>query len=109
MEHLSEIQRKELYEKIMEKYPESIAIVISVGNKNINLEKIKYLSPKETKIGKFVMTLRKNIINFDQNKCIFVYYNRCNVGVMPLMSETLEEVYEKADPFDGFLKFQVSM
>merc|ERR1711981_102191 len=94
-------KRKEESEKIRKKHPDRIPIVVEKSNscKNIpNLDKKKYLVPKELTIGQFQYVIRKRI-KLDSQKAMFIFIN----NKLPTTSELLSTIYQKEKNEDGFL------
>ena len=94
-------KRKEESEKIRKKHPDRIPIIVekASGNKDIpNIDKKKYLVPKELTVGQFQYVIRKRI-KLDSQKALFIFID----NKLPTTSELLLTVYDKYKNEDGFL------
>lgn len=94
-------KRKEESDKIRKKHPDRIPIIVEKcdNNKDIpNIDKKKYLVPKELTVGQFQYVIRKRI-KLDSQKALFFFINK----KIPPTSELLTSVYEKNKDEDGFL------
>jgi GABA(A) receptor-associated protein len=92
--------RKEESNKIINKYPDRIPIIVE-KHKSCNydtLQKTKFLSPKNLTLGQFVYIIRKNI-KLSPEKAIFVTIN----GLLPPTSALMSDLYESHKDEDDFL------
>lgn len=93
--------RKEESTKMLLKYPNSICVIIekSTGDKSIaDIDKHKYLVPKELTVGQLLFVIRKRI-HLSPEQAIFFYINH----TLPSSSVTLESLYATHRDEDGFL------
>ena len=86
--------------RIIKKHPDRVPIIVC---KNVNdslpdIDKQKYLVPKDMSIGQFVYIIRKRI-KLDANQALFVMVNN---SLKPT-SQPLSEIYETSKDSDGFL------
>lgn len=95
-------ERKELSKKMLSKYPDKIPVILQKGidknNKNINLDKTKYLVPHDLTVTQFIYTIRKRI-NLKQDQAIFMFFNNNLVNSSMLMSEVYKIYKNKEDNF----------
>jgi len=87
--------------KIMQKFPERIPIICekNIYSKNApDIDKKKYLVPKDLTVGQFMHVIRKRI-NMDASQALFIFIN----GNIPTNSELLATCYDKYRNLDGFL------
>lgn len=95
-----------LSQHIKEKYPDRIPVIVE--SKKIILKKYKFIVPNTITVSRFMIELRKNITHeIDQNKNIFIQFKCKGLLKMPLMTDFLENVYQKSDTTDGFLYLYV--
>lgn len=96
-------------DRILEKYPNKIPIIVELNEKYgwftkteklPNLDKTKYLVPDELKFGQFIQVIRKRI-KLDPEKAMFIFVG--DSGEIPPSGETLAEVYQKHQDSDKFL------
>ena len=94
-------KRKQEAIRIKDRYPDRIPIIIEKSNseKNIkNIDKSKYLVPKDLTVGQFNYVIRKRL-SLQSEKAMFMF---CN-GSIPPTSELLSAIYADKQDKDGFL------
>ena len=86
--------------RIMSKYPDRIPIIVSKNksSKIQDIDKKKYLVPREMYIGQFIYIIRKNL-KLDQSEALFITIN----NQLSPSNIPLGEIYEKQKDKDGFL------
>ena len=86
--------------RIMNKYPDRIPVIVNKSNRsNIqDIDKKKYLVPRDMYIGQFTYIIRKNI-KLNESKALFVTINN---NLVPT-NITMSEIYKKDHNKDGFL------
>ena len=106
MDH-SDFKRKNSFEKryqesknILAKYPERIPIIVEKYEdcELPEIDKLKYLVPKDMTMPQFIFVIRKRI-KLDPSQTLFVMVNNTLVGSSKLISEIYDELKDK----DGFL------
>lgn len=92
-------QRKNEADKIREKYPDRIPVIVEVAkNADIKLDKIKFLIPLDITVGQFLFVLRKRI-KLSPEIAMFMFIN----NTLPPSAVLLSSLYnENKDP-DFFL------
>lgn len=87
--------------RIMKKYPDRVPIVIEkVDRSDIpEIDKKKYLVPKELTMSQFVYVIRKRV-RIQPEKAIFLFLED---GTMPISSQMLSVAYNEHKNDDGFL------
>jgi GABA(A) receptor-associated protein len=107
MKHNSSFKLKNNVEKrsmesnrIMTKYKDRVPIIIEVteSDKELILDKTKYLVPMDLSVAQFIHIIRKRIKLHD-TKALFLFFN----NTLPPSSDTLSCVYKKYKDVDGFL------
>ena len=99
--NFNETERKQEAQRILEKYPERVPIVVEKKKDSdgiIDLDKHKYLVPKDMTLGQFVYVIRRRI-KLKPEKAIFVFVN----NVLPPVSQLISQLYEEHKDEDGFL------
>ena len=87
-------------EKIMNKYPSRLPIIVQKGHSCIlnDISKKKYLVPKDLNMSQFIYIIRKRV-NLDKSQSIFLMVgNQLCPSNIPISS-----VYEDNKDKDGFL------
>lgn len=96
----SESERIEESSKIIEKYPDRIPIIVEKQSKSKipDIDKNKYLVPKEMTMGQFIYVIRKRI-KLNPTEALFIFTNNilCNNTLL------LSEMYNTYKDKDGFL------
>lgn len=94
--------------KIKKKYTERIPIICEKSGKSGNnlpqIEKFKYLVPKEFTIAQFMFVIRKRLDINDSQQAIFLFIN----GTIPGTNSIISEIYETHKNEDGFLYINYS-
>ena len=88
-------------QKIYSRYPDRRAIIVNKEKrcKDLpDLNKFKYLVPKDFTIGQFLFIIRKKI-TLRPEKAIFLFIN----DILPPISATVEEMFVKYASDNGFL------
>ncbi len=86
--------------RIMNKYPDRIPVLVNKSDRsNIqDIDKKKYLVPRDMYIGQFTYIIRKNL-KLDQSEALFVTINNHLIPTNSLM----DVIYENNHNEDGFL------
>ena len=92
-------------EKILKKYPDRIPIIVNkYKNSNIaDIDKKKYIVPKDMNINSFVYVIRRRI-KLTSDQAIFVTINK----ELCASNQTIGEIYNKHKSDDGFLYIEYS-
>jgi len=89
--------------KIMSKHPDRIPVICEKSPQCSvqipDIDKIKFLTPKEMVFGQFVFVVRKRI-QIKPSQAIFLFINNT---ILPHSGDTMTNVYEKYVDSDGFL------
>ena len=93
-------ERKAESERIRAKYPDRIPVICEKADKTnvADIDKKKYLVPKDLTVGQFVYVIRKRI-KLSPEKAIFIFIN----NVLPPTAMLMSEVYADKKDEDGFL------
>ena len=93
-------QRKSEAEKIRQKYPDRIPVVVErVQNSQIpEIDKRKFLVPNDISVAQFMWIIRKRI-QLPSEKAIFLFVNK----TIPQSSATMGQIYSNFKDEDGFL------
>ena len=91
-------------EQILELYPTKVPIIIDLDKKsNIELEKKKYIVPKDITLRQFHCILSKNLtVNSKQSVIMFIN------NTLPMLNDTIGNVYSKNN-VSGFLYIQLNI
>lgn len=89
-------------DKILLKYNERVPIIADC-KAEINIDKNKYIVPRDLTIGQFLYILKKKI-NIEPTESIFLI---CN-NILLINTETIASVYNKLKDEDGFLYICIS-
>ena len=86
---------------IKQKYTDRIPIIVEKYYKNTtlpNIDKCKYLVPRDMNLGQFIYIIRKRI-KIDSHQALFVTVD----GVLDSSSTVISELYDQHKDEDGFL------
>lgn len=89
--------------RIQVKYPDRVPVIVEkVPTSDIpQIDKCKYLVPKDLTIGQFVYVLRKRI-HLTAEKAIFLFIDNS----LPAVSSLISQIYRESKDEDGFLYIQ---
>ena len=87
-------------DKILEKHPDRIPVIVKRGNKSTleNIKKNKFLVPKLFTLQQFVHVIRRNL-DLDSSTALFFFIN----NTLPKMTDTMLEIYNNYKSEDKFL------
>lgn len=108
----SEIDKKNLLSKksvesILRKYPDRIPILVyPIDNKQPQIDKSKYLVPKDMILAQFITIIRNRLVKLKPDEAIFVFVNGSTI---PRASDTMSELYTKYKSEDEFLFIHYSL
>ena len=86
-------------DRILEKYPDRIPVIVETSPEVPPLAKRKYLVPRDFTVGEFMYVLR-NKIKLNPSQALFLFFND---SIMSPTGETLANVYENHKDVDQFL------
>jgi len=86
--------------RIKARYPDRIPVIVEKNKSSniIDIDKCKFLVPKDLTVGQFVYVIRKRI-KLEPEKAIFIYVN----NILPPTSSLINSIYEEHKSKDGFL------
>ena len=93
-------KRKEESSKIIIKYPERIPVICekAQGTDAPEIDKKKYLVPKDITVGQIVYIIRQRI-KLGPEQALFIFVN----NIIPATSSSISNVYENYKDKDGFV------
>lgn len=96
-------ERKAESERMVSKYYDRVPIIVEKSlTKNNNLpdiDKHKYLVPKDLTVGQFLHVIRKRI-KLDSTTALFIFVNK---NVIPQSTAFISNIYDDYKSEDGFL------
>ena len=93
-------KRKEEAKRILEKYPDRVPVICERVNKTVpDMDKRKFLVPKDITIGNFMYVIRKRM-SISPDKSIFLFVN--DTTLVPIAKE-MGIIYDEEKDKDGFL------
>ena len=101
-------QRLEESLRVLQKYPDRIPVICEKNKKSSkncpNIDKIKYLVPKDLTMGQFLYVIRKRL-NFPPEKAIFLFVG----NLITPSTASVNEIYNNYKDKDGFLYITYSL
>ena len=100
-------KRKEESKKLKEKYINRVPVIIKKADNATNtpdIDKEKYLVPKDLDIAQFLYVIRKRI-KLSPDQAVFLF---CNNETIPMASK-FGTIYEEKSKDDGFLYLMYSL
>lgn len=83
---------------ILGKYPGRVPVIVDVNDKNLVINKNKYIVPGNLCLAQFIAELRKKI-NIGSSHSIFILINNKFIN----SNDILSDIYDKNKEIDGFL------
>lgn len=102
----SVVDRRKEYEKLREKYPNRVAILISKAKRSKldQIDREKYLINEDMTVGQLVFFIRKRL-KCSPSEAIFLFIN----GSIPSNTQLIKDIYEQyKSPDDGFVRIVYS-
>jgi len=100
-------KRKEEANRILKKYPERVPIIVqktaSTSTLIPDVDKKKYLVPRDLSVGQFMYVIRKRI-KLEPEQSIFVFVN----DSLPPSTALISQLYQEQKDKDGFLYMEIS-
>lgn len=98
-------KRKLESDRIKEKYPDRIPIIVEVNSKtqDLTLEKNKYLCPGDLTCGQFLHVIRKRT-KLSSEQALFVFVN----DTLPASAYLISQLYHDQKDEDGFLYMTIA-
>jgi GABA(A) receptor-associated protein len=90
-------------QRMLDKYPDRVPIIIEVTTNDIELKKCKYLVPKDITCGQFLYVIR-NYINLEPKEALFMFVS----DTLPGTNETIANIYNLYKESDLFLYIKIS-
>jgi GABA(A) receptor-associated protein len=88
--------------RVLARHPDRIPVLVQKDNKSDvpDIDKCKYLVPKDLTMGQFVYVIRKRLKNFTSEKALFVFVN----NALPSTNTLVSVIYDKHKSPDNFLR-----
>ena len=83
---------------ILRRHPDRVPVHVQVKD-NIDLERSKYLVPKDMTAGQFTLHVRKSM-KINSHEAIFMFVDR---SILPPISKPIGELYKEFASHDGML------
>jgi GABA(A) receptor-associated protein len=96
-------QRKNESSKILKKFSNKLPIVIYEGDNSIELDKHKYLVPRDLTIAQLLYVVRQRSQTISSEKALYLSIK----NTMVTSSTQLSNIYDHYKEEDGFLYFSV--
>lgn len=99
-EKYTEKRRKEEADRIIQKYPDRVPVIVERAPKSsiTLIRKNKFLIPMDLTVGQFVYVIRKRI-KLAPEEAIFLFIN----DIIPSIDTLMSELYEQQKSSDNFL------
>ena len=96
--------RKKESTKILEKYRDRVPVIVErIGTSIPDIDKKKFLVPRDLTVAQFLFVIRKRI-KLTPEKAIFIFIK----DILPPISEHMSAIYEKYKDEDGFVYVSMS-
>ena len=92
-------ERQAEFARISTRHVDRVPIIIEPASKKCpNLDKNKFLAPKDITVGQFLYIIRKRL-SLEPDKALFLFVNQS----LPCSSQTILELQQAYQANDGFL------
>jgi GABA(A) receptor-associated protein len=90
---------------ILCKHPDRVPIIVEISDKSTlpELDKKKYLVPKDLTMGQFMIVIRKRI-KLSPEKALFMFIN----NTLPSSSQLIGQIYDTSKNDDGFMYITIT-
>lgn len=95
-------QRKAEADRVLSKYPHRVPLILEPVGGDVTLDKVKFLVPRDLSIQEFLIVVKKRML-LKQEEAVFIFIN----NIIPPMSATLGEMYDKYREGCGFMYISV--
>lgn len=94
-------KRKEEAQRILEKHPNKVPIIVEKADNSdgVEIDKTKWLISEEITVGQLLLTIRRRI-KIDASESIFIFVNNIYI---PNNQETVGQLYSKHKDADLYL------
>jgi GABA(A) receptor-associated protein len=94
-------KRKEEAQRILEKHPNKIPIIVEKADNSegVEIDKTKWLISEEITVGQLLLTIRRRI-KLDASETVFLFVNNTYI---PSNQETIGQLYNKHKEADLYL------
>jgi len=95
-------KRKAESARILTKFPDRVPVFVTKDTRSDipDIDKQKFLVPKDLTIGQFVYVIRKRLTTFPPERALFVFANNS----LPPTAALISTIYDKHKSSDGFLR-----
>lgn len=101
------VLNKDTVKNVMKKYPDRIPVLVyPMDSKQPQIDKSKYLVPKDMLISQFIFIIKKRLTTVKPEEAIFLFVNK---DTLPKSTDTMSELYQKYKNEDNFLLIQYSL
>jgi GABA(A) receptor-associated protein len=93
--------------EVMKRYPDRIPVIIKpIDNKQPEIDKHKYLVPKDIVLSQFLFIIKKRIRDLKPEEALFLFVNKTTI---PKTTSTMSEIYSNYKSEDDFLYIEYSL
>lgn len=107
LQNRDKILTKNTVKEVMKKYPDRLPIIVQpIDKKQPEIDKHKYLVPKDIVLSQFIFIIKKRIKELKPEEAIFLFVND---NIVPKSTATMSELYEQYKNEDEFLIIKYSL
>jgi len=93
---------KESIEKLLKRYPDRVPVIVKpIDDKQPEIDKQKYLVPKDMFLSQFIYIIKMRLKNFKSDEALFLFID----NNIPRNTETMIELYERYK-IEGYLNIK---
>ncbi len=96
-------KRKTEADRVVTKYPQRVPIIFDCKDKTIQLDKVKFLVPRDITPQELLLVVKKRLI-LGKEDALYMFIN----NVIPPMVSTMGELYDRYKEECGFLYISIN-
>jgi GABA(A) receptor-associated protein len=101
------ILTKTTVNEVMKRYPDRLPVIVQpIDKKQPEIDKHKYLVPKDLLLSQFIFIIKKRIRDLKPDEAIFLFVNG---DTIPKATSTISELYSDYKNEDNFLIVKYSL
>lgn len=101
------ILTKNTVKDVMNRYPDRLPVIVKpVDKRQPEIDKHKYLVPKDITLAQFLFIIKKRIRDLKPEEALFLFVNG---SIIPKSTSTMSELYDTYKTEDEFLYINYSL
>lgn len=93
--------RRTIAANILQRFPDRVPIICEPASDKCRIDKVKFLAPRDFKMGHFAFSVRQRIPHLSSKEAIYIFVGAD--ATIPSNSAPIEEIYQRFKDEDGLL------